>query len=180
MSNVVLRPLEAEQLPLVEPWFGEVETNRWLGGPQWPAQMLELASRPLGEFRGAQETGNYRWLAWDLGRAIGYIDCGTFDRWTTWNGDGNAPGVTDTIHVPSGSIAFVVDPVMRGSGYATAMLFGLVGLPELAEIDLFGAGVEPANRASIRSLKKAGFSPLDETPDFEGFVYFVWRRPGRG
>jgi hypothetical protein len=40
----------------------------------------------------------------------------------------------------------------------------------------FGAGVEPDNVASVRALVKAGFRPLDARPDFEGMIYFVWRR----
>jgi hypothetical protein len=45
--------------------------------------MLDLADAPLGIFRGAVETGRYRWLGWEDRRAVGYIDCGTHDRWTT-------------------------------------------------------------------------------------------------
>jgi hypothetical protein len=36
--------------------------------------MLDLADRPLGEFRGAVETGRFRWLAWVDDVAVGYID----------------------------------------------------------------------------------------------------------
>jgi hypothetical protein len=54
--------------------------------------MLDRADPPLGEFRGAAETGRYRWLAWDRGTAVGYIDCGTYDRWTTWEGGPGGAG----------------------------------------------------------------------------------------
>ena len=83
MSCLQLRPFERKHLPLVEPWFADAATRRWLGGPGWPRLMLDRASRPLGEFRGASETGRYRWLAWDQGAAVGYIDCDTYDRWAT-------------------------------------------------------------------------------------------------
>jgi hypothetical protein len=47
------------------------------GWTRWPRLALDLQHRPLGEFRGAIETGRYRWLAWERDKAIGYIDCGT-------------------------------------------------------------------------------------------------------
>ena len=93
MDCLQLRPFERHHLPLVEPWFTDGDTRRWLGGPAWPRQMLDLADRPLGEFRGAAETGRYRWLAWDQGTAVGYIDCGTYDRWATWEGGPGGRGV---------------------------------------------------------------------------------------
>jgi hypothetical protein len=36
-SCLQLRPFEREHLPLVEPWFADAATQRWLGGPAWPA-----------------------------------------------------------------------------------------------------------------------------------------------
>ena len=97
MGCLELQPFERRHLPLAEPWFLDRDTQRWLGGPAWPRQMLDRAERPLGEFRGAAETGRYRWLAWAHGSAVGYIDCGTYDRWTTWEGGPGGRGVIDTI-----------------------------------------------------------------------------------
>ncbi len=176
MHHLELRRLERAQLRLVEPWFHDVETQRWLGGPDWPSLMVVLADRPLGEFRGAQETGRFRWLAWDGDDPVGYIDCGTFDRWTTWDVGPQGPGVVATIDAPSAAISYVVDPTRRRRGYASAMIARLVALPDLDEITLFGAGVEPDNVASVRALARAAFQPLATEPDFEGFLYFVWRR----
>jgi hypothetical protein len=102
VGQLRLRPFERRDLPLAEPWFLDADTQRWLGGPLWPRQMLDLAERPLGEFRGATEAGRYRWLAWDDGRAVGYVDCGTYDRWTTWEGGPGGRGVTSVIPVPAG------------------------------------------------------------------------------
>ncbi len=81
-----------------------------------------------------------------------------------------------TIDEPSAAIAFVVDPARRGCGYANAMITRLVAQPELDEITLFGAGVEPDNVASVRTLAGAGFHPLGTEPDCEGIIYFVWQR----
>jgi RimJ/RimL family protein N-acetyltransferase len=175
VPDVVLRPFRRAELALVEPWFSDADTQRWLGGPRWPALMLDLAERPLGEFRGAVETGRHRFLGWD-GDAVGYIDCGTYDRWATWEGGPHGRGVIDTIDVPAGAITYVVDPGRRRRGYATAMIDALLELPELARIELFAAGVEPDHRGSVGCLIKAGFTPLDPEPDWEGVVYYVRSR----
>jgi RimJ/RimL family protein N-acetyltransferase len=135
--------------------------------------MLELLDRPLGEYRGAVETGRYRWLAWEHEMPVGYIDCGTHDRWTTWEGGPDGRGVISTITVPSASIAYVVDPAVRHRGYCAAMLTELMALPDLAHIELFGAGVDPDNTGSTCCLRRAGFQVLDPEPDWEGTVYYV-------
>jgi uncharacterized protein (TIGR02231 family) len=171
--RVQLRPFEPGHLPLAQPWFADADTRRWLGGPDWLSEMLDLAGRPLSEFRGAAETGRYRWLAWDEGAAVGYIDCGTCDRWTTWEGGPAGRGVTHAIAVPCGSIAYVVDPARRRRGYATAMITAVTAMPELAGIELFAAGIEPENTASAGCLRKAGFQPLNPEPDWEGIVYYA-------
>jgi RimJ/RimL family protein N-acetyltransferase len=179
MYRLRLRPFERAQLPLAEPWFTDADTQRWLGGPHWPRQMLDLADRPLGEFRGAAETGRYRWLAWEGDTAVGYIDCGTYDRWTTWDGGPGGGRVTGTIDLPAGSISYVVDPALRCRGYATAMITAAMTMPELAHVALFTAGIEPANTASAGCLIKAGFEPLHSGPDWEGIVYYARFRPPR-
>jgi RimJ/RimL family protein N-acetyltransferase len=179
MRCLQLRSFEREHLPLVEPWFADAVTQRWLGGPGWPRLMLERAGRPLGEFRGAAETGRYRWLAWDRRTAVGYIDCGTYDRWATWEGGPGGRGVIGTIDVPAGSISYVVDPALRRRGYCVAMVGAVLAMPELEHIQLFVAGVEPANAGSAGCLRRAGFEPLDPEPDWEGIVYYSrLRRPG--
>jgi RimJ/RimL family protein N-acetyltransferase len=176
MPRLQLRPFERDQLPLVQPWFDDADTQRWLGGPGWPRLALDLQDRPLDEFRGAMETGRYKWLAWEDDNAVGYIDCGTSDRWTTWEGGPNGRGVIATIPVPSANIAYVVDPSMRRRGYCTTMVRDLMALPELAHIELFGGGVEPDNLGSVGCLRSAGFEALDPVPDWEEMVYYVKRR----
>ena len=173
-------PFERNHLPLVEPWFRDPDTQRWLGGPAWPAQMLDLAARPLGEFRGAIETGRYRWLAWDRDTAVGYIDCGTYDRWTTWEGGPGGRGVVDTIPIAAGSIGYVVDPGRRREGYCAAMIAAVMATPVLDHVELFVAGIEPANAGSNGCLLKSGFRPLDPRPDWEGIVYYARFRGPRG
>jgi RimJ/RimL family protein N-acetyltransferase len=135
--------------------------------------MLDLADRPLGEFRGAAETGRYRWLAWDQGTAVGYIDCGTYNRWTIWEGGPGGRGVIDAIPIPAASISYVVDPALRRRGHCATMVEEVMNRPELGGIPLFTAGVEPANTGSVGCLRKAGFHPLNSEPDWEGVVYYI-------
>jgi RimJ/RimL family protein N-acetyltransferase len=173
---VELRACGREQLSLVEPWFQDPETQRWLGGPDWPQRALKLADAPLDEFRGAQETGSFRFLAWDRDVPVGYVDCGTFDRWTTWEGGPGGRGVVGVIDEPSGALAYVTDPAQRRKGYGAAMILGLMAMDALEHVSLFAAGIEPANTASVRCLLSAGFQPLDPAADWEGIVYYARRR----
>jgi RimJ/RimL family protein N-acetyltransferase len=173
MAEVALRPFTRDELALVDPWFADPDTQRWLGGPAWPAQMLALAAAPLGAFRGALEAGRYRWLAWDGDRPVGYIDGGTYDRWTTWDPD---RGVVACLPGPAAAITYVVDPSCRRRGYATAMITALLDVGRLSDVVVFGAGVAPDNVASAGCLLACGFRPLDARPDWEGVVYYVLHR----
>ena len=176
MVPVVLRPFDRAELPLLEPWFEDPETQRWLGGPDWPLMTLALSDVPLGEFRGALETGRYRFIAWDGSAPVGYIDCGTFDRWTTWEGGPEGRGVVGVIDEPSGAMAYVIDPARRRRGYGRDMVRTMMAIPALEHVSLFAAGIEPENTASVRCLLSAGFQPLDPVSDFEGIVYYARRR----
>jgi hypothetical protein len=57
------------------------------------------------------------------------------------------------------------------------MLTSLLDLPELADVTVFGAGVEPDNIASTRCLLAAGFEAPDARADWEGVVYYLRIRP---
>ena len=180
---VWLRKFERSDLPTVEPWFHDPETQLYLGGPEWPRTMLDHGSRSVGQiFRGAQQTGAHRYLARTGARAVGYVDCGTFNRCTVYGGEGtDGPIVSEAIGVPTGSIAFVIDPSLRGRGLGRAMIAALFSLPELEHVELFEAGVEPDNTASRRCLEAVGFRLRCEQPDFEGMLYYrAWRRDPDG
>lgn len=175
---VELREFTREQLWIVAPWFADPETRRFLGGPEWPEEMLERGDRVVGEeFRGAVQTGAYRYLAHAGGRPVGYVDCGTFDRCTVYGGESpRGPSITDSIEVATGSIAFVVDPDLRRRGLGRAMIGALLRQAELLSIILFEAGVEPDNVASLRCLGAAGFRLGSDQPDWEGMLYYRARR----
>ena len=82
------------------------------------------------------------------------------------------PIVTESIEVATGSLAFAVDPAVRGRGVGRLMIAALIARPELAFVELFEAGVEPENGACRRCLEQAGFSVRSPEPDCEGFLYY--------
>jgi RimJ/RimL family protein N-acetyltransferase len=177
-SSMRLRPLTRPDLSVVEPWFEDNDTSRYLGGRAWPGRMLDLTERAVGtEFRGATQIVSFMFLAAHRGRPVGYIDCGVFDRWTEYAGeDDDGPIIRDSIEVTTGSIAFVIDVAVRGQGLGRSMIRALVARPELSEVRLFEAGVDPDNLASIRCLLGADFQPHNIEPDFEGMLYFMLLR----
>jgi hypothetical protein len=56
------------------------------------------------------------------------------------------------------------------------MIAAGTAMPELAHVELFAAGVEPENTASVGCLRKAGCRPLSPEPNREGIVYYVLLR----
>jgi RimJ/RimL family protein N-acetyltransferase len=177
-AAVELRPLTREDLPVVARWFDDPDTSRFLGGPDWPASMLAHGERAVGTtFRGATQTGAYNYLAIADEIPVGYIDCGTFDRCTVYAGEGpEGPVITELLEVMTGSIAFAVNPERRGEGLGRAMIAALLARPELREVALFEAGVDPDNAPSRRCLETSGFRVRTEQPDFEGMLYYrAWR-----
>jgi hypothetical protein len=51
----------------------------------------------------------------------------------------------------------------------------LIVLPELEDVEMFTAGVEPDNVASVRDTLESRFHVLRAELDPEGIMYFVWR-----
>lgn len=184
-SRISLRPLASADLPLITPWFEDPGTGRFLGGPEWPVQMLALAERSAGTmFRGARRIDGHQYLALADGAPAGYIDCGTFDRCTVYGGEGPyGPIILETIDAVTGAIAFVIAPQLRGRGLGRAMIAAMIARSELRDVELFEAGVEPQNTASRHCLEAAGFEQGSARPDVEGMLYYrIWRRDltGRG
>lgn len=63
-ATVNLRPLTRADLPVIRPWFEDPDTRRFLGGPDWPAAMLEHSIRAVATmFPGARQTGAHHYLA---------------------------------------------------------------------------------------------------------------------
>jgi RimJ/RimL family protein N-acetyltransferase len=78
-------------------------------------------------------------------------------------------------------LAYVVDPRQWRRGYGTAALRAAVDEPEVADVVLFAAGIEPDNVASARCAASAGLLPDSDVPDWEGMIHHIRRRaPKRG
>jgi RimJ/RimL family protein N-acetyltransferase len=171
---LTLRRLTQADLPEVVPWFEDPDTQRYLGGPEWPAAMLARGDQTVGTtFRGARQTGAYRYLGLAAGARVGYIDCGTFDRCIGYGGEGpDGPIILETIEAVTGSIAFVIDPVRRRQGLATSMIQALTRHPDLTAVELFEAGIDPENHGSRGALEAAGFRLRSPVPDCEGMLYY--------
>jgi len=177
-EGVVLRSVTTGDLTAIAGWFEDRDTRRFLGGPEWPDRMLAHAERSVGTvFRGARQIGAHHYLAVADGTSAGYVDCGAFDRCTAYGGEGpDGPIILETIEAVTGSIAFVTNPALRGRGLGRAMIAAMLARAELRDVELFEAGVEPQNTASRRCLEAAGFELASERPDFEGMLYYRWRR----
>jgi L-amino acid N-acyltransferase YncA len=133
---IELRPLRTSDLGEVERWFDDVETQRWLGGRDWPAQSLRL----VGE-------GRYVLLATLDGIAIGLIDVETY-------GSRRA------------SFAIVVAPTARRTGVGKRLLGAAFDHRLFAHIAEWFVGVERGNDASRRLVQSIGFRQVtDEDGD---------------
>ena len=57
----------------------------------------------------------------------------------------------------------------------TAALLAAVHAPEVADVILFAAGIEPDNVPSARCAAAAGLTPDTAVPDWEGMIYYIRR-----
>jgi RimJ/RimL family protein N-acetyltransferase len=178
--SVVLRPFRVELLGAVQPWFLHPEVDRWLGGPDWPAR--EFAPPGPGSstgevFRGRRVLRSHSWVAFDdAGAAVAHIGGEVYDRWCRYD-EGPAGPVVDAVEPgPAMGLAYVVDPRRWRQGFGTATLRAVMAAPEVADVVLFAAGIEPGNVASARCAVAAGLLPDSLEPDWEDIVHYIRRR----
>jgi RimJ/RimL family protein N-acetyltransferase len=173
-SRVTLAPFTRDVLPLAASWFDDPATRRFLGGPDWPARMLDLAETAVGSiFRGRRVLSCHRWLAWLEGTAVAYVDCGVTDRWTLCAPGAAGIEVVASLPGPAGALALVVDPARRNRGLGRAVVQAMCEQPAVAQVRLFGAGVDPDNIAVRRCLEATGFRLHAEAPDWEGMLSYL-------
>jgi RimJ/RimL family protein N-acetyltransferase len=87
--------------------------------------------------------------------------------------------VIDTIDLPAASICYALAPQHRHHGIAQAMIRTMLADPGFDHIRIIGAGVDPANTASSRTLLASGFQPHTDEPDWEHIIYFLLDRDSR-
>jgi RimJ/RimL family protein N-acetyltransferase len=151
----VLRPFTAGDLDIVTPWFDDPETKRWLGGREWPENLLRLIADPPTAHRGNSVRERAGWIAVLAGEPVALADTEIYDD-------------------ASAAIAFVVAPQHRRHGVATGTLQALAtALAASHGVERLVGGVEQHNDASLRCVRAAGFVPVADTPDDEGFIDFV-------
>jgi RimJ/RimL family protein N-acetyltransferase len=117
------------ELPQIEGWFDDPETQRWLGGRDWPRHLLELAQAP----------DRFAVLFGRPGGPVALLDLDCSE-------DGTA------------AIALVVAPAHRRRGIATTVLQSLFSLAETRSVVEIIGEVEVGNVASERLVRAAGFS----------------------
>jgi L-amino acid N-acyltransferase YncA len=149
--SLVLRELTEADVPSVEGWFRDSETQRSLGDETWPRQLIRLASLSADRFA---------YAAVEEEVVVGIADA---ERYA----DGRA------------AIALVVSPVHRRLGVGKAMARALGERPKLARVVEFFGGVEAGNLASAALVTGAGFEQVTDEPDKDGCAYFALRRDGR-
>ncbi|GIF20148.1 RimJ/RimL family protein N-acetyltransferase [Actinoplanes tereljensis] len=171
---VVLRPFDTSLLSLVQPWFHHPEVNRWLGGPSWPVPRADHSDEL---FRGLRVLRSHTWVAFDRdGTAVGYIGGEVYDRWCRYSEGPDGPVVDKIEPGPAMGFAYVVDPRRWRQGFGVAILRACMDAPEVADVVLFAAGIEPGNVASVRCAIAAGLLPESASPDWEDMIYHVRRR----
>jgi RimJ/RimL family protein N-acetyltransferase len=137
----------AADLVSVEPWFDDRETQRWLGGREWPRRLLELA----------RQSNRVALLYTHAQRQVGLLDLERFpDR--------------------KAAVAVVVSPEHRGRGVATSMLRSIFDLPEAEGVSEAVGEVEFGNTAGERCIRAAGFVRDAEAATSERFLRFLSRR----
>ena len=130
MTAFCLRPIAPADLPLVDQWFREAETRRWLGGPGWAKKGLKLVGPKRHHLLGLLDEV-----------PIGLTDVEIED-------DRRA------------SFAIAIDPARRRQGLGRLMTEAILTDARLDGVVQLYAGVETNNLASRRLLESCGFHQL--------------------
>jgi RimJ/RimL family protein N-acetyltransferase len=175
--KVVLVPFTDDLLPVVQPWFHHPEVARWLGGTEWPARALELRDSGIGEtFRGRQVMRTHSWVAsTTAGEAVALIGGEVYDRWCRYTETPDGPVIEAVERGPAMGLAYVVNPLRWRQGFGTAALLAAMHAPEVSDVVVFAAGIEPDNIPSTRCAAAAGMTPDTALPDWEGMIYYIRR-----
>jgi RimJ/RimL family protein N-acetyltransferase len=159
MSALRLVPFTATALPVIEPWFDDEQTRRWLGDRRWPSMILRLAASPpvSGASRAPGVLNRCAWIVDDDGAPAGLVDVEVYEDRTA-------------------GLAFVIAPARRGTGVGRCALHAIVEQLAAEGIrEVFG-GAEANNLASIRCMESAGFTRRSPEPDADGFLYLYLAR----
>lgn len=151
-------PLAADYAALIEHWFDDADTVRFLGGLDWLASTLRFErpddTKPID---GRQPEEHHAWLALSGDHPVALVDVLGY-------GDGSA------------SMKMTVAPSRRKLGLGKAVLHAVWRLPEMADVtEVFGY-VDPRHHAAVRLAEATGFVRTDEG-NAAGEVLYRLRRP---
>jgi RimJ/RimL family protein N-acetyltransferase len=153
---IELRPFTPDLLGAVAPWFDDAETARWLGGRDWPEDLLHLIADPPQEHRGSTVRERAGWIVTLNGEPVALID-------------------TEIYADDSAAVALVA-PAYRRRGIGVSALAAIGRLLVRGRgVEALIGGVEQHNVACHRCVKAAGFVAVAEVPDDEGFINYVLR-----
>ena len=143
-----LRACRSEHLPMFQSWFQDGELSRRVEEPS-QRYLDYVATNPR----------QYVCVAYEGDIAIGFIVFGLED-------EGPA------------SFMFFVRPDLRHQGYGKRILATALAAPEVADIDVWEAGIEPDNAASRRCLEAIGFTDQGRDPEWPDYLRYVYDRGG--
>jgi RimJ/RimL family protein N-acetyltransferase len=169
-SRLRFRPLQADDLPMLQAWLARPHVREWWGEPP---SLAELAEDFLPKTHEQVHTRGY--IALRDGDPIGFIQSyvvlGSGDGWWEDETDPGARGIDQ----------FLAHADQLGQGLGSAMVGAFVAqLFEDPAVTKVQTDPSPDNERAIRSYRRAGFEPQGEveTPDGRALL-MVCQRPAR-
>jgi len=139
---------------MVDPWFDDDDTRRFIGGTGWVEHSLLHPPEPPTERRGRQVSARFMWVARRDGVPVGVVDVESYD-------DGTA------------ELAVIVAPEHRRAGMCKQILEAVIAHPALVEVQALRLGVEPDNLGAALCAEHAGFALEADVPGESGMTHFV-------
>ncbi len=123
---------------VIEPWFDDLDTKKYLGNKDWLHRLFKLLDEMPGkEFKGKIISGRYALLVFLGQTPVALIDIETYSDATA-------------------ALALVVAPDYRSKGIAKRIHGDIWELSEMKDINKIIGGLDPDNIASLKSLKETG------------------------
>lgn len=168
--SVCLRPMTAQDLPLLHDWLHRPHIVRWWGGvrPSWAEVQAQYHPQALAAERVTPWIGLLDGVPFAYAQS--YVAMGAGDGWWAHETDPGVRGIDQSI----------ADAALLGRGLGTLLVRALVaqlfGDPQVSAVQTDPA---PDNARAIRCYEKAGFERIGmvTTPDGPA-VYMLQRRSG--
>ena len=170
-----IQTLNMENIKFITSWFEDSEVEKYVGGKEW---ILNALSRPAlakgKEFRGAKVLDRGGYVVFDNNKPVGYVEAEIYDKHTLL--DDKSGVVKFSEDLVTASFVYLVNPQLKGLGYGTEILRNIISSMEFREIKVFTASTDIGNIASEKSLTKAGFKMINQSPNFEDVYICEYKR----